>query len=64
MKLLVFMFGSQKKIRRASKVTAVGLGVAIMIFGAPPITLFIAIAGGAVLIGITQDWMQRHPERH
>lgn len=62
MKLLVYIFGSQKKIRRASAITAAVLGIAIMVFGAPPITLFIATFGGAILIGKTQDWMRRHPE--
>lgn len=64
LKLLVCIFGSQQKIRRAGTVTAVALGVAIIGFGAPPVILFVAAFGGAELIARTQDWMRRHPESH
>jgi uncharacterized membrane protein len=61
-KLLVYIFGTQRKIRRAGFVNAMVMGVAIMVFGAPPILLVIVGYAGAGLIAYTQGWMRRHPE--
>lgn len=62
MKLLVYIFGSQRKIRWAGFVTAMVMGVAILGFGAPPISLVIVTYAGAGLIAVTQGWIRRHPD--
>jgi len=61
-KLLVYIFGSQRRIRWAGFVNAMVMGVAILVFDAPPVSLVIVSFAGAGLIAVTQDWMSRHPK--
>lgn len=62
MKLLVYIFGTQRKIRWAGFVLAMVMGVAIMVFGAPPVSLVIVGYTAAGLVAVTQDWIWRHPD--
>jgi hypothetical protein len=61
MKLLVCIFGTQQKVRRASFVVATTAGLAVLVLGAPLISLFLAIFSGGVLVALTHDWLRRHP---
>lgn len=62
MKLLVYIFGSQRKIRWAGFLMAMALGVGIMGFGAPPVCLVVVSYAAAGLVAVTQGWMRRHPD--
>ena len=62
MKLFVYMFGSQRRIRTTSIVASTSVGVAIKFFGAPPVLLFILAYGGAALVMRTEEWMRQHPK--
>lgn len=62
MKLFVCIFGTPKKVRRASFIVAVTMGTAVVVFGAPMLSFFVVSAIGGALVAKTHDWMWRHPD--